>query len=326
VKISVIICTYNYAHYLFQCLQSVINQTYPPDEVIVIDDGSTDETFEVIRHFEGIKYIRQEHAGKAAAFNRGIEASSGDLICHLDADDYWFERKLEYLLNAFQRFPNAGGIIHDAVIIYDDEVPPKNLPNGGPPKFMSLQDTILSAFLYLPKCYRKLRGYYYGRCPITPFVGGISVRKDVIEPYIPLPTDINLSVDGFLWFVASTSILIYLPKVLSVYRHHGRNYWRCNPRAMKGQIRLYQWLISNPVFSKHLSKKQQMLFLAKLMEDAFLYELRYNERLCNIPRLALPSLLLAAGVLPGWKHWAMGLAFPIVKSARQVVHRLKGET
>jgi hypothetical protein len=143
---------------------------------------------------------------------------------------------------------------------------------------------------------------------------------------MPLPTDINLSVDGFLWFVASTSTLIYLPKVLSVYRHHGHNYWRCNFRAMEGQIRLYQQLISNSVFSKYLSKRQQMLFLAKLMEDAFFYELNCNERLCNIPRLALPSLLLAAGVLPGWTHWAMGLAFPIVKIARQVVHHLKGET
>jgi glycosyltransferase involved in cell wall biosynthesis len=325
VKISVIICTYNYAHYLFQCLQSVINQTYPPDEVIVIDDGSIDETFEVIRHFEGIKYIRQEHAGKAAAFNRGIEASSGDLICHLDADDYWFERKLEYLLNTFQRFPNAGGIIHDAVIIYDDEAPPRDLPDGGPPKPMSLQDVILSAFCYLPKHYRKLRGYYYDRWPITPFAGGISVRRDVIEPYIPFPININLSVDGLLLFIASTFTLIYLPQVLSIYRHHGRNYWRSNPYAMKGQIRLYQWLISNSTFLKYLTNKQQILFLAKLIEDAFLYELRCNERLCNIPRLALPSLLISAGVLPGWKHWAISLAFPLVKIMRKVVHHLKGK-
>ena len=325
-KVSVIICTYNYARFLPQCLESVLSQTRTPDEIIVVDDGSTDETPEVVKRYEGIRYIRQDHAGKVVAFNKGLEVTTGDIICHLDADDYWFERKLEYLLNTFQRFPNAGGIIHDAVIIYGDEAPPKDLPDGGPPKFMSLQDAILSVFLYLPKHYRKLRGYYYGRWSITPFAGGISVRRDVIEPYMPLPTDINLSVDGFLWFVASTSTLIYLPKVLSVYRHHGHNYWRCNFRAMEGQIRLYQQLISNSVFSKHLSKRQQMLFLAKLMEDAFFYELNCNERLCNIPRLALPSLLLAAGVLPGWTHWAMGLAFPIVKIARQVVYRLKGET
>jgi len=324
-KVSVIICSYNYANYLPQCLSSVMNQTCLPDEVIVIDDGSTDETLEVVKRFDGVRYIRQEHMGKAAAFNRGVEASSGDLICHLDADDYWFEQKLRHLLDIFRRFPNAGGIIHDAVIIYGDETPPKDLPSGGPPKSMSLQDMILSSFLYLPKRYRKFRGYYYGRWAITPFAGGISIRKDVIEPYIPLPTDINLSVDGLLCYVASTSTLIYLPEVLSVYRHHGRNYWRSNPHAMQGQIRLYQWLMNNPVFSKYLSKKQQKLLLAKLAEDAFLYELIGGPRLCDLPRPALPSLLMATGVLPGWKHWAMGLAFPIAKVARQIVYRLKGK-
>jgi len=322
-RISVIICAYNYAQFLPKCLETVFSQTRPPDEIIVLDDGSTDETAEVVRRFQGVRYIRQEHAGKAVAFNRGVQVSSGDIICHLDADDYWFERKLERLVDTLRSFPKAGGMVHDAVIIHGDEAPPTDIPSQGPPALLSLEDSLLG-FVYLPRKYRRVRGYFYGRWAVTPFAGGISVRRQAIEPYMPFPTDIGLSVDGLLWYVASTSTLIHLPEVLGVYRHHGRNYWVNNPHALEGQIRLYRWLMNSPSFSKHLSRKQRRLLSAKLAEDALRYELMGGPRLDRRPRLALAVLLLTAGVLPGWKHWLMGMGFPAVKFARRLIHHIKG--
>src|SRR5439155_17983912 len=94
-KVSVLIASYNCARFLTECLESVLAQTRPPEEVIVVDDGSSDETPEVMRGFPNVRYIQQEHSGKSAGFNRAINEATGDILCHLDADDYWMPRKLE---------------------------------------------------------------------------------------------------------------------------------------------------------------------------------------------------------------------------------------
>src|SRR5262249_6260521 len=115
-KVSVIICTYNYARFLRQCLETVSGQTRPADEIIVVDDGSQDETPEVVSAFRNVLYLRQENAGKAAAFNRGFVAATGDIICHLDADDYWVPDKLRSVLDTFSH-TSAGVVTHDAFYV-----------------------------------------------------------------------------------------------------------------------------------------------------------------------------------------------------------------
>lgn len=94
--VSVIIPNYNYAHYLREALDSVLAQTYPRVEIIVIDDGSRDDSKDVIRSYgERVRLIEQKNQGVSAARNRGVEASSGELIAFLDADDVWMPAKLE---------------------------------------------------------------------------------------------------------------------------------------------------------------------------------------------------------------------------------------
>jgi glycosyltransferase involved in cell wall biosynthesis len=81
-RVSVLICTYNYARYLPQCLTSVLTQTRPPDEIIVLDDGSTDSTPEVMKQFPQVHYVYQQNTGKAVAFGRAFSLSTGDIVCH----------------------------------------------------------------------------------------------------------------------------------------------------------------------------------------------------------------------------------------------------
>jgi glycosyltransferase involved in cell wall biosynthesis len=94
-KVSVIIITYNRSQLLPVAIDSVLAQTYPSIEVIVVDDGSTDDTPEVMLHYaERVRYIRQENRGVPAARNTGIRAATGDFINFLDSDDFFLPTKI----------------------------------------------------------------------------------------------------------------------------------------------------------------------------------------------------------------------------------------
>ena len=87
--VSVIIPTYNRATVLETSVRSALAQTYPNVEIIVVDDGSEDNTAELIKNYPSVRYIQQEHAGQGTARNRGLRDAKGTLIASLDSDDYW---------------------------------------------------------------------------------------------------------------------------------------------------------------------------------------------------------------------------------------------
>ena len=102
--VSAIIPTYNRASLVSDAIESVLAQTYPHVETIVVDDGSTDGTMDVLRRYgDRIQVISQPNAGPAAARNRGIAASHGGLIAFLDSDDIWLPGKLTRQVNLLQQ-------------------------------------------------------------------------------------------------------------------------------------------------------------------------------------------------------------------------------
>lgn len=95
-KVSVIIPTYNRAQYIGETVRSVLQQTYKDYEVVVVDDGSTDDTLKRLDEFEGqIRVVEQPNSERAVARNNGIKNSSGEYVALLDSDDLWFPYKLE---------------------------------------------------------------------------------------------------------------------------------------------------------------------------------------------------------------------------------------
>lgn len=107
-KVSVLISNYNYARFLNQCIESVLNQTYENIEIIVYDDGSKDNSLEVLKKFEDkIKVISNLNYGKHHSFNQGnsiyksLIQSTGEIIMLLDADDYFYPNKVEKVVNTF---------------------------------------------------------------------------------------------------------------------------------------------------------------------------------------------------------------------------------
>jgi glycosyltransferase involved in cell wall biosynthesis len=108
--VSVIIPSYNYGHFVSEAIESVLSQTYPHHEIIVVDDGSTDRTFEVVAHYPSVFYVRQENAGLSAARNRGIQECRGEYVVCLDADDRLLPQHFEISLEAFQSHPDVGWV------------------------------------------------------------------------------------------------------------------------------------------------------------------------------------------------------------------------
>ena len=93
--VSVIIPVYNGECYLAEAIESILAQTLPPDEIIIVDDGSTDETPRIARCFVyPVRYHAQSHSGAGAARNRGVSLAQGDWLAFLDADDLWLPDKL----------------------------------------------------------------------------------------------------------------------------------------------------------------------------------------------------------------------------------------
>lgn len=118
-SVSVVIPTYNYGRFISGAIKSALEQTHPPSEVVVVDDGSNDDTESVVKQFDSVKYVRQENAGVCAARNRGVAETSSDLIAFLDADDTWEPTKLEKQVARSSAGENIG-LVHCGIREFDE--------------------------------------------------------------------------------------------------------------------------------------------------------------------------------------------------------------
>lgn len=108
--ISIVIPLYNKGFIISETLDSVLAQTFTDFEIIIVNDGSTDNGYEIVSQFSDkrIKLFQQQNKGAAAARNLGIEKATGELIAFLDADDYWYPNHLDELYQLYIDFPNCG--------------------------------------------------------------------------------------------------------------------------------------------------------------------------------------------------------------------------
>jgi glycosyltransferase involved in cell wall biosynthesis len=155
-SISVVIPTYNSAAFVVSAVESVLRQEHEPAEIIVIDDGSTDDTAQALAPYrQSIRYITQPNSGPAAARNRGVGAARSDWIAFLDADDVWLPGKLRRQVECMTSNPRAG-LIHSAFLDWDSQTGSTS-PSRQPPR----QD-------FSGRCYR---GFFFqnGVLPSTAF-------------------------------------------------------------------------------------------------------------------------------------------------------------
>lgn len=114
ISITAVIPTYNCADYIADCIHSVRNQSYPVKEIVIVDDGSTDQTEQVVKKLgDNIVYIKQPNQGPSAARNTGIKAAKSDWIAFLDADDQWTPDKTACQLDVLENNPSVVLIASD---------------------------------------------------------------------------------------------------------------------------------------------------------------------------------------------------------------------
>lgn len=132
IDVSVVIPTYNRADYVVGAIESAVEQSRPPAEVIVVDDGSTDRTPELLSSMsDPVRYVRQENAGVSAARNRGVREATGRWVAFLDSDDRWHADKLECQVTALETVDDARWSMANAHVVPD----PSSAPDEGYPAF-----------------------------------------------------------------------------------------------------------------------------------------------------------------------------------------------
>lgn len=122
-KVSVIIPTYNRAKYISRAIDSVLAQTYKDWELIIVDDGSTDNTREVVEPYlkdKRIKYVWKQNGGVSSARNKGLDIATGEFVAFLDSDDFYMPEKLEKSLKVFTEYLDVVLVAHTVVNFLDD--------------------------------------------------------------------------------------------------------------------------------------------------------------------------------------------------------------
>jgi glycosyltransferase involved in cell wall biosynthesis len=203
IKVSVLINNYNYGKFIKDAIDSVLNQTYQNFELIIVDDGSSDSSREVINSYNDsrIKKIFKQNGGQASALNVGIEHCKGDIISFLDSDDEFYPTKLEEVVKVFQK-----GYEY---IINDTDTPTYPFKYGG---------------------YNLFLVYY-----LTYFCGNvtssISISKKLADKIFPIKNEEFFRIradDVIVFYAGMVERGYFLDKVVTKYRLHGQNLYMSN--------------------------------------------------------------------------------------------------
>jgi glycosyltransferase involved in cell wall biosynthesis len=176
--VSILVSNYNYGRFIADTIKSALDQTYSNIELIICDDGSTDDSVQIIEEYarrdSRLHLIRKENGGQASGFNAAFAASRGEVIALLDSDDLFLPHKVERIVADFQAHPDSGLSVHRIIRVSVDLRRQGVWPMSDP----------------LPAGWwgsRMLRDG--GIMPCTPPTSGISLRRDVAERLFPLPLE-----------------------------------------------------------------------------------------------------------------------------------------
>jgi glycosyltransferase involved in cell wall biosynthesis len=210
--VSVLIDTYNHEKFIEQAITSVLEQNFPASdcEILVVDDGSTDRTAEIVKKFgPRVAHLPKQNGGQASAFNFGIPKCRGEIVAFLDGDDWWEPNKLATVIGEFESYPEIGAVGHG---LYE-------VNEGGKRLFLNIPDSRYSC---------KLRNIKEARefLELRSFLGTsrLALRQAVLKRILPIPEDLLVEADEFLATLAvAFSGCTVLDQPLTSYRFHSGN-------------------------------------------------------------------------------------------------------
>lgn len=209
--VSIIINNYNYGHFLREAIESALNQTYPHTEVIVVDDGSIDNSREIIAEYgDRIVPVLKENGGQASAFNAGFAVSRGDIIIFLDADDELFPDTVRKIVNVWRTGLSKVQYrlkIVDQYGMVQGVIPSSQMHSG------NLKPILLSAGTYL-----------------YPPTSGNAFARSFLDSVLPMPeNEWRICADGYLNLLSVLhGDIVSLNQPLGLYRIHDSNNYFCS--------------------------------------------------------------------------------------------------
>jgi len=211
-KLSVIMSNYNGAHYIKEAIDSVIGQDYQPFEFLVIDDGSTDNSRDVIdaacdRYADRVRtHYVSRNQGQGPCLNYGINQIDGEAVCFIDSDDLWLPGKLQSVAKAFSDKPDAVIYQHNLLLMKNGQITNQ--------KF---RDILVEGNYYEHSISSRLLPQFV---PTT----GLSIKVDCLKKILPIPDVFRVCADGYItrtsmcWGEVTSSY-----EAFGVYRVHESN-------------------------------------------------------------------------------------------------------
>ena len=294
--LSVIVNNYNYSAFLHQAIDSCLAQCYEHFEVIVVDDGSVDDSPQIIRSYgDRIIPVLKSNGGQASAINAGFAASRGEIIVLLDADDYLFEDALSIIAAAW-RSSNAGPeTVQMQCRLHLVDLEGGLIDLHPAPEIAFDQGDVRSLL--------RQRGRYS-----TTVTSGISFHRRVLKEILPIPeADFRISADGYLVTVAPFYGAVgSLETAVGARRKHQNNFWAPLGKAVclshlhhsiRHDFLRYQYLsqtIGEPLFPEQLGLGDHIHLMARLPSC----RLAPEQHPCPADR---PSQLALRGVRSLWR-------------------------
>ena len=253
VKVSVVIPTYNSARFIGRAVESVLAQTFMDFELVVVDDGSTDETQGIIAGFDDprLRYVYQENQERSAARNAGIRLSEGSYIAFLDADDLWLSRKLAEQVHLLDESPQLGLLYSGAYLMECGRITgiwkPKH--RGDVLRLLIYWDNIITS------------------------TSSVVVRRECLDQVGHFDENISSVEDWDMWLrIAVHYSFDYIPEPLIIYRMHENNTCRSFDKVERGTFALFDKILTNPEIARDVGPRQiQIRSLAYFIIGKFCY-------------------------------------------------------
>ena len=297
-RFSVIIPLYNKASYVAKAIGSVIFQTYTDYELVIMDDGSSDNSFEIaskaIEGKENCHIYRQQNAGVSIARNNAVSKSKGDYLCFLDADDWWDHSFLEEMDGLINRFPDAGIYGTNYTIVNETKRKTRVAPIGVDPGFKEG---------YINYC------QVYAKTLAMPlWTGAVCIPRPIFVEMQGFPEGIKLGEDFLLWIrIALKSPTVFINKPLAFYFQDADSKWRAVSHLQEPQTHMlwnlhflegeeernldYKQLVDNlrtvGLFSYYLSKKYREITKIELAKVDWTRQTKKIKDLYRMPILFL---------------------------------------